>query len=302
MISNNLKYFLAKGKNIYYAIVQQVSSSSYRRFPAFLFLSILFAYPGIIFADNLKLESAEEYRLQGYDQQQKANFDQAISYYKKSLSLDPDNAVTLNDIAVVYEQMGLDVEAESFYQKAIRSDKNYLPPYMNLAYLYQTKGDLKKAAEYFKERFKRSQGKDPWGEKARLELLKINEYDPDAQKKRIEEEAQKLEAEIVKQSQDEFSKQIIRSENHYKKGLKFAQKKSLDQALEEFNRALSLTPQNPKILKAKEDIEKQKIFKEVHDRSKEAVTKLNSGETQSAKEEFRRILTIIPDESANESK
>ena len=40
------------------------------------------------------------------------------------------------DLAVLSEQINLPLKAEQYYLSAIQIDKDYLPPYMNLAYFY----------------------------------------------------------------------------------------------------------------------------------------------------------------------
>ena len=59
-----------------------------------------------------------------------------------------ENAVLLNDMGVLYEEIDFYNRAENHYLKAIQLDNKYLPPYINLAYLYQRLGRAEKAAQY----------------------------------------------------------------------------------------------------------------------------------------------------------
>ncbi len=256
-----------------------------------------FTFHPDIFADNLLNQTAEDYRSKGYEQQQKGNIKKALSYYSKALTLGSKSPVIYNDIGVLYEQLGITQKAEEFYSQAIKLNQNYLPPYTNLAYLYQDKGDLARSFFFFQERLKRAPNNDPWKEK----ILKELNNNPYYKQKVIEKETQRLNVELVRKTREEFNNQIIRCEKHYKQGELYLKEKKFKEALTEFERALALTPNNPKIIKAKQRALYEQKVEMVKRRTENAIKSLESGEVETAKEEFHKILTIIPNESIQKS-
>jgi len=289
--------FLAKVEKIYYLIHKKLARLTHRLNSSLLILSIsIITFQTVAFADQ-RLKIAEEYRIKGYEEQQKGNFDRAFQYYTKSLSLVPDNAVIFNDMGVLYEQLGIEAKAAEHYLKAIRVNKNYLPPYMNLAYLYQKQGDNVRASEYFQKRIELSRPHDPWAKKAKEELWKI---DPERQQKMVAQQTEELNTELVTKARKEFSLQIVRAQGHYQRGLALVKKKDYAKAIEEFDQALLLTPENPKILRALEEAMEAKKKEDIRQHSKQALKMLEEGDSYSAEEEFRKILTILPKESNQE--
>src|SRR3989338_9111911 len=107
-----------------------------RRSTALLLFISCITFHTYVFAD-IQEQAAEEYRVLGYAEQQKGNLSEALSYYTKAIELGLNNAVVLNDMGVLYEDINLNARAQEYYLKAIQSDRHYLPPYFNLAYLYQ---------------------------------------------------------------------------------------------------------------------------------------------------------------------
>lgn len=283
---------------MYYPKAQKIRILTYRNFSALLIISITaLIFPLHAFA-GIKNKTAEEYRVRGYDEQQKGNFEQALVFYTKSLELVSDNAAAWNDIGVLYEQLGIETKAEAGYLKAIRLNPKYLPPYTNLAYFYQKKGNIAQAVEYFEKRSLQGGPKDPWAEKAKAELLKI---DPERQKRIIQEESERLAQELIQKARDEFAVQIARAEGHYQEGLALWDEKDYTAALEEFTAALSLTPQNPKILRAREEVLEDKMKDQIYRQTDQALEMLEEGDFYSARDEFRKVLTLIPSEPIQKS-
>lgn len=286
--------FLAKALKVYYLIRKKLFRVAQHPYSSFLIISIfVVAFQSSLFADE-KLKTAEEYRIKGFEEQQRGNFEKAFQYYVKSLSLVPDNETIYNDMGVLYEQLGFEPKAEEYYLKAIRVKKDYLPPYMNLAYMYQKSGETDKAIEYFEKRVELGRAHDPWVARAKEELLQL---DPNRRKRIVEEAAQDMESDLVQKSRDDFSLQIMRAEGHYQKGVQFQKKKDYTAAVGEFDEALTFTPDNPKIKRARAKAVKAKNKEEISQRSKQALKMLEEGDSNSAEEEFRKILTILPKDS-----
>ncbi len=293
-MSDNI--FLAKPIKIYYLIAKKFRFT-HRLYSSLFIISILITFQSVAFADE-KINTAEEYRVRGYEEQEKGNFDKAFQYYTKSLSLIPDNEVIYNDIGILYEQLGFPPKAEEYYLKAIRINEEYLPPYTNLAYLYLKQGNTSKAIEYFEKRIDLSDPGDPWAVKAKEEVFAI---DPERQQQLIQQEAEDLEAQLIEEARKEFALQIARAEGHYQSGLKLMRKRKHKEALKEFDRALLLTPENPKIQRAREEAMEFKTKEEIRKRSQQALKLLEEGDPNSAEEEYRKILTILPKESDQKS-
>jgi tetratricopeptide (TPR) repeat protein len=79
------------------------------------------------------------------------DFNSAIEYTRKSLSLNPNDAANHNGLGVVYDALHRFDDAIREYSEAIRLDRNFEYPYNNRGYVYQEQGDLNKAlADYRK--------------------------------------------------------------------------------------------------------------------------------------------------------
>ncbi len=278
---------------IYYPNLQYQGRKTHHRLAVilFLFISVVF----ICQAGHAELvdQSAESYRLQGYEEQQAGHLKRALKYYTKALALGLKSAVIYNDLGVVYEQLGIAEKAEEFYLKSIAVDADYLPPYTNLAYFYLAQGETDRAVTFFQERLDRGQEDDPWQEKVRAELYKIS---PDFRYRKLRKEAQALDAELVQQARDEFSLQIMRAEKHYQRGHELMGEQDYPGAIAQFDKALALTPENPRIMQARELAQYEQDIVDVKKLVIKAMEKLEAGELESAKEEFQKVLTIIPSE------
>ncbi len=198
--------------------------------------------------------TAEDYRVKGFIEQKKGNFHDALSFYEKALALGMQTAMVYNDIGIVCERIGVFLKAEYYYRKAIELDQNYLPAYMNLSYLYIEKGFPEKAIDYLKKRYQLGEYGDFWTERAKEELLRM---DPSSiqwinrlEKKRIRKASQSLEQEILDKARYEFEEIVQTAETHYQKGHRFLEAGKYALAETEFERALAITPDNPKIIDA----------------------------------------------------
>ena len=202
-------------------------------------------------------------------------------------------------MAVIFEQTGFLIKAEEHYLKAIQTDPSYLPPYLNLGYLYQNSGHLDRAFEYFKLRYELAEPGDPWGEKAKQALLQIR---PEYKKKFLYEEVALLNQELSDRAVRQFSDTVERSQKHFERGETYFEQEEYQRALTEFELALQLTPQNPKLIKARKKVILELSKQDIKDKTQRAINMLNSGDSISAKREIQRLLTTIPNESILNSK
>lgn len=276
---------------MYYLYSKKALRIASWRASAFFFISLL-TFQLSAFANNTE-KLNQNYRAQGYDEQKNGHFDKALAFYTKALELGKENEVLYNDIGVVYEQLGDWQQARAYYLKSIKHNPDYLPPYTNLAYLYQTLGDVQNAEIYFRARYLRAPEGDPWKDAALKELLRINPY---FKQEITRKKADQLANELVLQAHEEFSLQLRRAENHYQAGESLLDRKSYSEALAEFDRALLLTPGNPKIIRAQQQacylqkIDKIKFL--VHD----ATERLDAGDLDSARDMFQEILSLLPEQ------
>jgi len=263
-------------------------------------LTSLFLFAGFspIRAEELLQPTAAEYRVQGYAAQQKGNLDQALSFYLKALAMGEHTAAIYNDIGVVYEELGVYDQAEVNYKQAIAENPDYLPAYSNLAYMYKEQGDSQQALLYFKERYERCADDDPKREKFRAEILAL---DPTYKDRIIRAELETTRQALQAKAKAEFDQDVARAERHYAQGQQYAQAKDFEKALIEFDRALNLTPNNPKLIRAKNDTLYQQRIEEVRKRVNEAMKQLDAGQVDAARSEFQNILTIIPSEPVQKS-
>ena len=262
-----------------------------------LFIFSFFVLNSQIYAAVLNPQ-AEMYRGQGLAEQERGQYQSALNFFLKAASMEPENAVLYNDIGINYEQLGYIDRAEQYYQRALKVDEDYTPSYSNLAYLYAGMGDIGKAKHFFNERLKRSAPNDPWKEKIRQELFRI---DPAFKASAIEDEmeatARQMAEDAANKEKEEVTLSVKRADTHLKRAAVYLKHKKYKEAVEEYDQALKITPDNPKILKAKESTIYQERIDEVKNRIAVATKQLESGKVDSAKKEFQHILAIIPDES-----
>ncbi|OGX37558.1 MAG: hypothetical protein A3G91_06085 [Omnitrophica WOR_2 bacterium RIFCSPLOWO2_12_FULL_50_9] len=266
--------------------------AGHRIFILLFFISFV-TFHSEVFADT-KQKIAEQYRAQGYAQQQKGNWYDALTYYDKAIALGLEyDAVVFNDMGVLYEQVGLPAKAEYCYLQAIWTNKDYLPPYANLGYLYFKKGEKEKAFLYFRERYESADPSDPWAQKIQEELLNIH---PEYQQRILAREAQRLDEELMKRAREDFARRVERASEHYRKGRQIFQDKNYMSAIEEFNKALKLTPQDPRVMRAREQALRELRKERLREYSDQAIRSLDSGDSFSARNEIRKMLTTVPNE------
>jgi len=238
-------------------------------------------------------DSAEEYHQKAYEAQQKGNLEQALTYYSKALSLGLEDSKVYNDIGILYEQLGAPARAQDYYREAIQIDPNYLPAYTNLGYLYLEQGNTEKASEFFRLRLAKSPGNDPWRTKIQEELFEI---DPKYKQEAVAQQTKKLKEELLAKAHEKFNLQIIRSEKHYQQGRGHFNEGKFKEAILDFDRALLLTPNNPKILRGREQAVFESHVDDVRKRTNSAIEKLENKDVDSARKQFEDILTQFPDE------
>lgn len=291
------KILLAKMKMLYYPKYQKEPKINRICSTLLIFSFLFFTFHPSVFAEkDIKEKTAQELRLKGYDAQQKGDLKEALSYYVKASSMGLADPSIFNDMGVIYEQLGMQDKAEECYLQALDVDSHYLPTYTNLAYFYEKQGKTKEAIEYLKKRIEWGDSKDPWTAKAKQGLAELGKKDPSVRKWLTQFEAAELSRELTRKSQEEFYNRVVDAEQYYQSGKKLAKEKKYENAIEEYDRALFLTPKNPKIVDARNEARIAYAQKKVKEHADLAVKMLESGDTFSAKLEIRRMLANIPDE------
>lgn len=76
-------------------------------------------------------------------------FDECLPYYLKALEVDPDDFETNFNIALLYYDQKREVNvAISYLKTAIKQERNSTA-FFNLAFIYEEKGDIQNAKEYY---------------------------------------------------------------------------------------------------------------------------------------------------------
>ncbi|MDP8264611.1 MAG: tetratricopeptide repeat protein [Candidatus Aceula lacicola] len=248
-------------------------------------------------------EKFEKYRMRGLMAQQEGLLQESLEYYRKALKIDSTTPEIYNDIGIVSERMGDLYEAKRNYFKALEINENYLPAYSNLAYLYKKQGDFITAIEYFKKRMKLGGPKDPWTQEAGDQLRYLSEFSPELKKWIMAIETDMLSKEVKEVSnvlaeveKKKFDKQVADVKKYVDQAQSYEEEGLYKAALAECDRALSLVPENAKLVEYRKNIVFKIKAEEIRSRVNTALKKLESGDTDSSREDFRTILTIIPSE------
>jgi tetratricopeptide (TPR) repeat protein len=274
-----------------------------RTFSLILFI-ILFSFSSQTIASaDTKLDNLEDYRMKGLEAQEQGLLDDARAYFTKALSLNPDRPDLYNDLGVICERMGNAYEAKRYYFEALNVDKKYLPAYSNLAFLCKREGNLAKAAEYFRKRIELGDPEDPWIKEAVKELRLLGTTFP--QEKRWVEEYEasllrgraKVLQKKLNEEQDKVStSHLLKAEKYIQQAKAYEEQGMYAQALAEYDKAIAETPESPRL----PEYRRLTLFKfrksEIEKLVSTALAKLEAGDSVSSKEDFRQILTIIPDE------
>jgi len=246
---------------------------------------------------HLGTTAAQEYRSLGYQAQQEGDFDRALTFYAKAIALNPDDAWIYNNVGVIYEQMGLPEKAELQYLKALEIQPDYLPSYTNLAFLYKERGDTARAISYFRTRIDRALDDDEW---VPLLVKELYALDPEIRETIVQDELKETGERLYQMAQEELSLDVARADGHYRRAKEFVEQHQFKEALAEVDKAQSLTPNNPKLQERRETILRDQRIFELKERARKAMELLDSGDMDSARQEFQKILTILPGEPVQE--
>ena len=240
---------------------------------------------------------AEDYHRQGYDAQINENYPKALAYYYKATAIDPANSSYWNDIGLAYELTGEQASAEKAYLRAIKINPSCLAPYANLGHLYQRKQNLVKAIYFFQKRVELGDPADPWTKKAREDLNDIYSSTPLLRERFMNAETNRLNLQASQQTRENFKNQMRVASSEYKRGLMLLQEQKTLEALKAFNASLAFAPENPKAVQARKEAMRLYRAEQVAQHTEKAMQLINQGNEEAAKQQFREILAIIPNQT-----
>ena len=270
---------------------KKVISCNFRYFSkiALLFFISIVTFHSAAYAVNNKI--LDEYVEEAYVDQENGNLKQALSNFKKAIVLGVQDIEVYNDVGVLSEKLGLGLRAVEYYKKALRLDSNYLPAYLNLAYCYLDSGKTEQAFKYFKFRYELGDPQDRWTSLAREELLKIH---PEYANIILDRDLKELNDSSARQVRKAFEDNLRRSYQHFQTGQLLFKNGDFEGAVQEYNLALKLTPKNPKILESRDKVYVEMTKEIVKKYTDSAVRGLEAGDTTSARNDIRKLLTTIP--------
>ncbi len=285
---------------MYYSISQNILENIRRVFVFFLLLLFLsFQADQSEASKNARNPPFEELRMLGYSRQQDGDLDGALALYLRAAALDPQPNV-LNDLGVIYEQLGFPDRAQAMYEEALATDLKYLPAIMNLAYLSEKKGDIARFIELLRRRIAAGDPDDEWTQKAREELVGVYERFPEFKQKLVDEQRAELENTLNEQArinrENELKSRMSEAEKYFERGVKLFKTRKYPEAIQQFDQAIDIVPSNEKYARARDTAVKEYRRQQVQNDFSEAMQHFDMGDEASAQEKIRSMLTHFPEE------
>ncbi len=162
-----------------------------------------------------------------YEYHMQNDFQNAKKYYKKFLTLNPEQPQVNNNLGVIYQIQGDLQRAKLFYEKALTCNPNYIDTLKNIASLYKIEGDLQSAKKYYHQ----IADLDEKDIAALNNLSVIYKLENDHQK------AQKYATKVLKIDTNN-------ADAYNNLGVIYKEKKDLVKALEYYTKALEIEPKS----------------------------------------------------------
>ena len=253
-----------------------------------IFIGLLFS--SFAFAQDDFANEARVYRNKGYKAQQAGDIEMALVYYKKASALDPFYAAPHNDAGIVYEMKGYLDKAQEEYIAAVKIEPDFAEAHMNLGLLYERMNEIEKALPHFARRAELGKTNDAWTKRAWEKLWK---YDPEMAK---EVEAKVLAQEVAGKLKQEKESNKVLAAKHYQKGIFYFKKKLFENAYNELKQAVQLFPDNPTYREIYKKADSEYRIQQIKLHVKNGIDFLSSNENVKAKQEFEKILELVPRE------
>jgi len=87
----------------------------------------------------------------GYLMGEMGNWAKASLYLEKAIQISNNCAECLNNLGTALQRQGKVIEARKMFEQAVNADPKFLDPKLNLAVLYEMKGDWALALEWYKK-------------------------------------------------------------------------------------------------------------------------------------------------------
>jgi tetratricopeptide (TPR) repeat protein len=97
---------------------------------------------------NLTLKETFDLALKNH---QKNNIKEAQNLYNKILEIDPNYVIALNNIGVIFNELGKNQEAKEYFEKAIKINPNYADAHHNLGIIFEELGESQKTISCFEK-------------------------------------------------------------------------------------------------------------------------------------------------------
>ncbi|MBM3251639.1 MAG: tetratricopeptide repeat protein [Candidatus Omnitrophica bacterium] len=293
---NYFKKNLAKAKVIYYPYSRQ-RDMKFRNLILISFAVLFFvAIQSPCFAFNSK-EQAQKYRQDGYYAQQTGDLQAAIESYSKAISLNPEFAAAYNDLGITYETLDELDQAENSYLKCLEIDNQYLAAYTNLAFLYEKKSQYKKAASFWKKRAKLGSPDEYWTRQAKKNFDRLLAFSDEVKTMFLEEQADKLAKDVEAQKVASFNEKLAKSKEYFQQAKEYFNQKRYREAKDLLQKAMLLTPNDPAMIDYYKKAKKNQQDEEFKLHIQEGKKYYELGDTRQAREHFKDLLTVIPDNS-----
>jgi len=252
-------------------------------------------------------QNARKYRMEGLEQQNIGNLDEAMTLYQKAISLDSGYAVPHNDLGVIYEAKGFTDRAEESYQKAIIIDPDYLSAYSNLALLYENKGQVDKAILYWRKRADLGAATDPWTLKAKARYNELMRITPAFKQSIIQQEIEELNKIVMERKRIKKQEALAEAKKHLKLAKKLYTDADYRKCQEELRLTLLSNPQEQEALsmlemaklkiaeqeKREKEERKKNEIKDMKWHFESGVKYYQADNLQAAKEEFSKVKELI---------
>jgi len=252
-------------------------------------------------------QNARTYRMQGLEQQNIGNLDEAMTLYQKAVGLDSGYAVPYNDLGVIFEAKGFVDRAEESYQKAITIDPDYLSAYSNLALLYENKGQVDKAILYWRKRADLGVPGDPWTLKAKTRYNDLMRITPVFKQSLIQQEIEELNKIVMERKRIKKQEALAEAKKHLKLAKNLYTNANYRKCQEELRLALLSNPQEQEALsmmemsklkiaeqeKREREERKKNEIKDMKWHFESGVKYYQADNLQAAKEEFSKVKELI---------
>lgn len=220
-----------------YRTATEILNEAIRRFPQagelYYFLGVSYQAEGKFQealvewkkAAEIKPESSTAHYVKAVENLAQQNIQGAIEEFNKSIKIKPENAYAHNTLGILFFQTGKTEEAKKEFEAAIKYKPNYVEAYMNIAYMYEKTGNMEEAIKYFKL----ATVKNPYSYKGLAKMgaiyFRLGRY--------FDAESCFLRA---------LRLQPLNPEVHSSLAFTYSKQNKNDQAVQEFETALSINP------------------------------------------------------------